>query len=65
MEHRVLLLWIKAAFNAVEAGIVTAEQIFLPFLEGADGKTVSEIAIPRMAELTRGSAGRLLTAGGR
>ena len=62
-EHRVLLLWLKAAFNAVEAGIMTAEELFLPFLEGKDGRTVAEVAIPRMADLLSGNASRLLTAG--
>ena len=63
-EHRVLLLWLKAALNAVEAGIVSAEAIFLAFLEGADGVTVAERAIPRLESLTEGSAERLLPAPG-
>lgn len=61
-EHRLLLLWLKACFNAIEAGIVSAEAIFLPFLEGADGQTVGEIAIPRMETLLSGSATNLLPA---
>ena len=64
-EHRVLLLWLKAALNAVESGLVTAETLFLPFLEGADGQTVAEIAVPRMGFLHSEGAGRLLTDGGR
>lgn len=59
-EHRILLLWLKAAFNAIEAGIMTAEALFLPFLEGKDGRTVAEVAIPQMANLLSGGAGRLL-----
>jgi hypothetical protein len=59
-EHRLLLLWLKAALNAVEAGLVTAETLFLPFLEGRDGQTVGEIAVPRLTELTSGSAIKLL-----
>jgi len=59
-EMRILLLWLKAALNAVEAGIVKAEEIFLPFLVGADGRTVAEIAIPRMRDLLTNDAGRLL-----
>jgi len=62
-EHRLLLLWLKAAFNAVDAHIVTAEEIFLPFLEGKDGRTVAEVAIPKMADLLSGNANRLLTTG--
>lgn len=59
-EHRVLLLWLKAAFNAVEAGIVDPAAIFLPFLVGNDGRTVADVALPRMRELLGGSASRLL-----
>lgn len=59
-EHRVLLLWLKAALNAVDAGIVSAEALFLPFLEGKDGRTVAEVASPRLADLLKGSAERLL-----
>ena len=60
-EHRVLLLWLKAAFNAVEAGIVEATTIFLPFLEGMDGRTVAEVAAPRIAGLLHFSADRFLS----
>ncbi len=54
-EHRVLLLWLRAALNAVEEGIVSAETLFLPFFEDARGQTVAEIAIPQLANLTNGS----------
>ena len=59
-EHRVLLLWLRAAFNAVEAGIVSAETLFLPFLEDQEGRTVAEVAIPRLSSLLDGAADRLL-----
>ena len=59
-EFRVLLLWLRAALNAVDTGIVTAEAVFLPFLEGQDGRTVAEVAVPRMRLLLTGSAGALL-----
>lgn len=59
-EHRLLLLWLKAALNAVEAGMVTAEALFLPFLEGQTGETVAEIAIPNLKKLASGSAQKLL-----
>jgi hypothetical protein len=64
-EHRVLLLYLKAAFNAVEAGLTTAETLFLPFLEDRDGRTVAEVALPHLARLHDGSAVRLLTDGDR
>jgi len=62
-EHRLLLLWLKAALNAVEAEIIPAEALFLPFLEGRDGQTVAEVCIPRMARLLEGNAGLLLPEG--
>lgn len=61
-EHRLLLLWIKAALNAVEAGIVSAEAIFLPFFEDQQGNTVAEIAVPKLSQLRSGSAIKLLSA---
>ncbi len=50
-EHRVLLLWLKACLNAVEFGIISAEEIFLPWLVGIDGKTIAETALPRLPQL--------------
>ena len=50
--HRVLLLTIKANLNAVDAGLLTAVEAFLPHLEGQDGRTIAEIAIPKLRLLT-------------
>jgi hypothetical protein len=58
-EHRLLLLWLKAALNAVEAGVVEATTLFLPFLEGKTGRTVAEEAVPRLQILGTSSAARL------
>lgn len=64
-EHRLLLLWLKAYFNAVEAGLVTAEQLFMPFLEGVDGRTVSEMFLPKLHTMLEagGTRNLLLDAG--
>ena len=59
-EHRVLLLWLKAALNAVEAGLVDPAAVFLSFLVGADGRTVADVAIPKLPALMKGGAGLLL-----
>ena len=59
-EHRVLLLWLKAALNAVESGLVDPAAIFLPFLVGQDGRTFADVALPRLPKLMNGSAGLLL-----
>lgn len=61
-EHRTLLLWLKAALNAVDMGLVSAEALFLPFLEGNDGRTFAEAAVPQLGRLLTGAAERLLPA---
>lgn len=63
-EHRVLLLWLKGALNAVEEKMVRPEVLFLPFLEGRDGQTVADVATPMLERLTAGGASLLLGAGG-
>lgn len=62
-EHRVLALWLKAAFNAVEEGLIEATVLFLPFLEDKNGRTVAEVAMPRLEALVSGSAVKLLGSG--
>ena len=62
-EHRLLLLWIKAALNAVDGGLVEAAAIFLPFLVGPDDRTVYEHARLRMPKLLEFGAPALLAAG--
>jgi len=59
-EHRVLYIFLKGAFEAIENGIVTPEQIFLPWLVGSDGRTVGEVIGARLPELTKNSATALL-----
>lgn len=48
---RSLLLVIKANLEAVEAGIVTFEEAFLPYFVLPDGKTVAEWAEPHMQRI--------------
>lgn len=47
-EMRLLLLWLKAAFNAVEAGILDPRVVFLPFFVNEKGQTVADIVIPAL-----------------
>lgn len=61
-SHRLLLLFLKATFHAVDAGLLSAEEVFFPFFEDGKGKTVWEVAGPRLHELPKGSALRLLSA---
>lgn len=53
-EHRLLLLWLTAAFNAVAGGLVPVEQLFLPFLVDESGRTVGEIIGPKLHKLGDG-----------
>ena len=63
VEHRELALLLKAIFVAVDAGLITAEQVFLPFLEGQDGMTVSERVLPELSKMIkRGGTKNLLPA---
>lgn len=48
--HRLLLLKLKADLNAAAAGLAKAEEIFLPWMVGPDGKTVSDVLMPRLRE---------------
>lgn len=53
-EMRLLLLWLKAAFNAVEAGILDPQVMFLPFFVNAEDQTVSEVIVPNLPQLMSG-----------
>lgn len=48
-EMRLLLLWLKAAFNATEAGILDPRVVFLPFFENDRGETVADLVIPKLS----------------
>lgn len=62
-EHRQMLLWLKAAFNAVRAGIIRAEALFLPWLVMRDGRTVGERAIQNLPMITAGGGVLMLMQG--
>ena len=59
-EHRVLHIFLKGAFEAIDNGIITAEQLFLPWLVGRDGRTVGEVVGPRLPALMNDTAAALL-----
>jgi len=61
-EHRVLYIFLKGSFEAIENGIITAEQLFLPWLVGRDGRTVGEVIAPRLPSLLSDTAAALLPA---
>lgn len=45
-RFRCLLLIVKAKLEAVESGIVTVEEEFMPYLIMPDGRTVAEHSLP-------------------
>lgn len=51
---RTLLYWLRSALDAIDAGVIEPEQVFLPFLVTPTGETVAEIMVPRMRELGAG-----------
>lgn len=58
--HRVLVLGIKARLNEVAAGLWAAPEVFLPYLEGIDGRTIADVAIPHLRQLGSDNARALL-----
>lgn len=58
--YRIVLIKLKADFNMVSAKMATVVEVFLPFLEDAQGRTVAEIATPRLPELLGPDGGQRL-----
>ena len=52
---RALLLVIKAKIEAIDTGITSFEQEFLPFIVLAGGKTIAETVIPQLEDRTKGN----------
>jgi hypothetical protein len=64
VRWRGLVLCIKAKLEAVESGIETFEEAFLPHIVMSSGKTVGEVLIPDLARITEtGKMTPLLGAG--
>ncbi len=62
-DHRILLLFLKGAFNGIAAGLIEPTQIFLAFIVGKDGRTVYENVRGRLPEIAEGNASLLLGEG--
>lgn len=58
--YRALLLCVKAKVEAVEAGIETFEQAFLPHIVLKNGDLVGDRIIPKLEELNHGHASLML-----
>jgi hypothetical protein len=59
-QHYTLAMFIKTNFEAVEEGIITAQQVFLPWLEDKDGITVAERLGPMLHQLPKSSLPKML-----
>ena len=51
---RILKDWVRAQMAILEANMVSIDQIFLPYMQSGDGKTLYEIMIERKLELPEG-----------
>lgn len=60
-EHRLLMAFLKNVFEAVGEGIISAEAVFLPWIEDAEGKTLYERIKPAMAQLGTSTLTKALT----
>lgn len=60
---RVLVHFLKNLFEAVDGGLLTAEEAFLPYLEDGAGVTVAQHIVPRLRLLSYGNTLRALTSG--
>ena len=56
---RVVLIKLKADFSMVEAGICSAAEVLLPFMENTRGHTIAELVVPKLLEVARGDDGAL------
>lgn len=61
-EHRLLFAFLKNVFEAVDSGVISAEAVFLPWLEDATGKTLYERIKPAMHQLGSSSLPKALAA---
>lgn len=52
--HRVAYWWLKSMSEAVDAGLLEREAVLLPWVETFRGSTVSELLLPRLADISSG-----------
>lgn len=60
---RLLFWWLKAQFEAAQAGLVSIEEAMLPWMELPDGRTAFETVKPGLAQIAAGTAPLMLVAG--
>jgi len=47
---RVLFYHLKALFQAADSGVLTIEELILPYVVTHDGRTIAEHVLPRLHE---------------
>ena len=57
---RVLYWHLKAMFEAADSGVIDIRDVILPYVVTADGRTLSEHLVPRMAQVMTMDTNRLL-----
>lgn len=58
--HRVLRVFLLGLFEAVDGGLITLEEAMLPWVVAKNGRTVGQKLLPKLQELSSGSAHALL-----
>ena len=53
-------MFLLGQFNAVEAGLVTVEEVFLPHVVGPNNRTVAQQLLPLMPKLISTGASEML-----
>jgi len=62
---RLLYIFLKGALHAVDEGLITAEQLFMPWFEDRSGRTFGEAFLEHLADLPKMNASKLLESGRR
>jgi len=57
---RVLYWHLKAMFEAADSGVIDIRDVIMPYVVTRDGRTVSEIIVPRMGEVMAMDVTKLL-----
>ncbi len=53
-RFRTLFYWLQGALDAIDAGIIPAEQLFLPWITDSQGQTFYEAVRPKIDQLNSG-----------
>ncbi len=60
---RVLYYHMKAVFESADSGVMELRELMLPYLVTANGETIAEQIVPKLAQAMQGNSARLLGSG--